>query len=93
MEGEGKVNSTSVLFSLGLFFFFNIRMSLLLNTWTSSRYLQVLVTKTLFKIFIGIELIYNVALVSCVQQSESVTHTHVSTLSLDSFPIWATTEY
>ena len=56
-------------------------MLLLLNTWMSSRYLQVLVTKTLFKIFIGIELVYNVVLVSCVQQSDSVIHRHVSALS------------
>ena len=56
-------------------------MLLLLNTWMSSRYLQVLVTKTLFKIFIGIELVYNVVLVSCVQQSDSVIHRHVAALS------------
>ena len=33
-----------------------------------------------FKIFIGVELIYNVVLVSGVQQSESVIHIHISTL-------------
>ena len=33
------------------------------------------------------QLIYNVVLVSHVQQSESVTYTHICTLSLDSFPI------
>ena len=32
------------------------------------------------KIFIGVELIYNVVLVSGVQQSESVIHRHTSTL-------------
>ena len=62
-------------------------MLLLLNTWKSSRYLQVLVTKTLLKIFIGIELIYNIVLVSGVEQSESVIYTHISTLFLDSFSI------
>ena len=31
-------------------------------------------------IFIGVELIYNAVLVSAVQQSESVTHKHISTL-------------
>ena len=30
---------------------------------------------------------YNVLLVSAVQQSESVIHTHISTLFLDSIPI------
>ena len=37
-------------------------------------------------IFIGVQLIYNVVLVSAVQQSESVIHIHISTL-LDSFPM------
>ena len=32
------------------------------------------------KIFIGVELIYNVVLVSAVQQSESVIHIHISTV-------------
>ena len=45
-----------------------------------------------FSIFIGVQLIYNVVLVSAVQQSESVIHIHVSTL-LDCFPIQAITEY
>ena len=31
------------------------------------------------KIFIGVELIYNAVLVSGVQQSDSVIHTHIST--------------
>ena len=31
-------------------------------------------------IFIGVQLIYNIVLVSTVQQSESVIHTHISTL-------------
>ena len=35
---------------------------------------------SLFKIFIGVELIYNVVLVSGAKQSESVIHIHVSTL-------------
>lgn len=34
---------------------------------------------------------YCVALVSAVQQRESVTHIHTSALCLDSFPIWAVT--
>ena len=33
----------------------------------------------LFKIFIGVQLIYTVALLSTVQQSESVIHIHIST--------------
>ena len=33
-----------------------------------------------FLIFIGVKLIYNVVLVSGVQQSESVIHIHISTL-------------
>ena len=32
------------------------------------------------KIFIGVQLIYNVVLISGVQQSESVVHIHISTL-------------
>ena len=44
--------------------------------------------KKIFKTkFIGVQLIYNVVLVSGVQQSESVIDIHVSTLFLDSFPI------
>ena len=42
--------------------------------------------------FIGLQLIYNVVLVSVVQQGESVIHIHISTLS-DSFPIKTITEY
>ena len=42
--------------------------------------------------FIGPQLIYNVVLISVVQQGESVIHIHISTL-LDSFPIKAITEY
>ena len=45
------------------------------------------------KIFIGIQLIYNVVLFPAVQQSGSVIHIHRSTLLLDSFPIrslWST---
>ena len=41
---------------------------------------------SLFKIFIGIQLIYNVVLVSGVQQNESVTHIHIFTLFLILFP-------
>ena len=37
-------------------------------------------------IFIGIQLIYNVVLVSAVQQSESVIHIHISTLFKILFP-------
>ena len=37
-------------------------------------------------IFIGIELIYNVVLVSGVPQSESVIHIHISVLFYISFP-------
>ena len=38
------------------------------------------------KIFIGVQLIYNVVLVSGVQQSESVIHIHISTLFKILFP-------
>ena len=38
--------------------------------------------KTFFKkIFVGVELIYNVVLVSAVQQSESVIHIHIPTIA------------
>ena len=37
-------------------------------------------------IFIGVQLIYNVVLVSAVQQSESAIHTHISTLFQILFP-------
>ena len=37
------------------------------------------------KFFIGLQLIYNVVLLSAVQQSESVIHTHISGLFLDFF--------
>ena len=40
--------------------------------------------------FIGVQLIYNIVLVSSVQQSESVIH--ICTF-LDSFPVWVITEY
>ena len=46
-----------------------------------------------FHVFIGVQLIYNVVLVSGEQQSESVIHRHISTLFLDYFPIQAITEY
>ena len=36
---------------------------------------------------IGVQLIYNVVLVSSIQQTESVIHIHISALFLDSFPI------
>ena len=36
--------------------------------------------KLIFKIFIGVQLIYNVVLVSDAQQSESVIHVPISTL-------------
>ena len=42
-------------------------------------------------IFIGVGLIYNVLLVSAVQQSESVIH--ISTLFKNYFPIQVITEY
>ena len=38
------------------------------------------------KIFIGVELIYNVVLVSGIQQSESVLHIHLSSLFKILFP-------
>ena len=38
---------------------------------------------------IGVQLIYNVVLVSGVQQSESVIQIHMSPLSLAFFPIWS----
>ena len=48
------------------------------NCWTKKKY---------FKInFIGVQLIYNVVLVSAVQQSESVMHIHVFTLFQIIFP-------
>ena len=40
-----------------------------------------------FLFYIGVELINNVVLVSGVQQSDSVTHIHVSVLSQILFPI------
>ena len=40
----------------------------------------------IFKIFIRVQLIYNVVLVSAVQQSESVIHIHISTLFQILFP-------
>ena len=40
----------------------------------------------LLLIFIGVQLIYNVMLVSTVQQSESAIHTHISPLFFFSFP-------
>ena len=39
-----------------------------------------------FKIFIGVYLIYNVVLVSGVQQTESIIHIHISTLFQILFP-------
>ena len=39
-----------------------------------------------FKVYIGIKLIYNVVLVSDVQQSESVIPIHIAILFLDYFP-------
>ena len=41
---------------------------------------------------IGLQLIYNIVLISVVQQGESVIHINISTLS-DSFPIKTITEY
>ena len=40
-----------------------------------------------FKIFVGVQLIYNLMLVSAVQPSESVIHINILTLLLDSFSI------
>ena len=47
----------------------------------------VLLFSHLKKFYIGVQLIYNVVLVSGVQQSDSVIHIHVSILFSDSFPI------
>ena len=44
------------------------------------------------KNFIGVYFIYNVVLVSGVQQSDSVIHIHVSFL-FQIIPIWVITEY
>ena len=46
-----------------------------------------------FNIFIEVRLIYNVVLISAVQQSDSVTHILRSILFSDSFPLWAISEY
>ena len=46
----------------------------------------------LFLLFIGVQLLYNVVLLSSVQQSESVTHTHMA-LWLDVLPTEVTAEY
>ena len=46
-----------------------------------------------FSSFIEVQFIYNVVLVSAVQQCESVIRIHISTFFLDSFPIQAVTEY
>ena len=45
------------------------------------------------KNFIGVELIYNVVLVSGVQHSDSVKHIHMFILFSNFFPIWVITEY
>ena len=52
------------------------------KTTNSKRYMHHSVHSSFifFKIFIGIDLTYNVVLVSGVQQSESVIHIHISTL-------------
>ena len=42
-----------------------------------------------FLIFIGLLLLYNAVLVSTVQQSESVMHTHIATLFKNSIPVWS----
>ena len=44
-------------------------------------------------IFIGVYLIYNVLLVSGVQQSKTAIHIHISTFKKYSFPILAIAEY
>ena len=43
-------------------------------------YIKMYINRFTFKIFIGVLLIYNVVLVSDVQQSESVIHICISTL-------------
>ena len=48
--------------------------------------------KIFFKLFIGVWLINSVVVVSGVQQSDSVIHTHVSYSFSNSFPIQAITE-
>ena len=45
----------------------------------SSRFTSQNIPFFFFLMFIGVELIYNVVLVSGVQQRESVIHTHIST--------------
>ena len=45
-----------------------------------------------FYLIIGVVLIYNVVLASGVKQSASVTHGHITTFSLDSFPTQVSTE-
>ena len=51
--------------------------------------------KRLFKkiTFIGVQLVYNVVLVSSVQQNESIIHIHVSTLLESFFPVYVITEH
>ena len=52
------------------------------NHWTAREHPYFL----FYFIFIGVQLIYNVVLVSGVQQSESVIHIHISTLFQILFP-------
>ena len=44
-----------------------------------------------FSIFIGVQLLYNVLLVSSEQQSELVTHIRISSLFLDFLPVYVST--
>ena len=67
--------------------------TLLLSTWSPAILsppgpgsLISLITLSLQKNFIGVQLIYNVVLVSSIQQNDSVTHIHVSTLFKIIFP-------
>ena len=48
---------------------------------------------SLLLVFIGVELLYNVVVVSAVQQSESAIFIHTSPLFLDFLPIQDTTEH
>ena len=41
----------------------------------------------------NLQLICNIVLVPAGQQSESVTHIHISSFLKDAFPIWVITEY
>ena len=60
------------------------------NDNTQNSKVNVLVVNEILKIFIDLQLIYNILLISGVQQSDSVTHTHTD---IDSFPLQVIMRY